>query len=258
MWLALDIGNSAAKGGLFRGEALRRTFRLHVQQKASAHAWDEALHSELEGCTIERIGLTSVVPGATKALRAALQPFSEAAPEIIHPALRLPFRLAYETPETLGTDRLAAAAAAWVLYGTSDEGVPRSVVAIDAGTALTYEVIGREGIYRGGAIGPGPFLLRQALQTGTAQLPGVPLELPAQSIGRSTDEALQSGIMYGFLDGVRGMLERLARSLGEEPFVVATGGWSPFLRRHLKAVRCVEPHLVLKGIRLLLELNSEP
>lgn len=258
MWLALDIGNSAVKGGLFSDKTLQRTFRLHIPQKTSASAWCEALRPELEGHTIKRTGVTSVVPEALQALQDALPSFSEASLEIIHPALRLPFQLAYETPETLGTDRLAAAAAGWILYGApSAEKATRSVVVIDAGTALTYEVISGEGVYYGGAIGPGPRLLRQALQQGTAQLPGVSLELPTRPIGRSTSEALQSGIMHGFLDGARGMIERLSQALQEKPFVVATGGWGAFLHQHLEAVSHVEPHLVLQGICLLLELNSD-
>jgi type III pantothenate kinase len=160
----------------------------------------------------------------------------------------LPFNLGYDTPDTLGVDRLAAAAAGWVHYGQADS---RSVLVIDAGTAVNYEVIHREGRYEGGAIGAGPVLLQQALRTGTAQLPDVPLTLPTDTaVGRSTQTALQSGIMWGLVDSVRGMCDRLAPSLPDAPRRVLTGGWGALLAEHLDDTHHA-PHLILHGVRLL-------
>jgi type III pantothenate kinase len=171
--------------------------------------------------------------------------------EVRH-GMHLPFALQYDTPHTLGNDRLAAAAAAWLRYGKD---VTRSVVAVDAGTAVTFEVVDGRGVYRGGPIGAGPGLLRRALREGTAQLPAVPLELPEEIIGRSTQEAIQSGIMYGFLDGVAGILHRIEERLGTPPFIVTTGGWGAFLHEYLPSVDACDPHLVLHGIHLLMGLN---
>ena len=106
----------------------------------------------------------------------------------------------------------------------------------------------------GGRAGPG--LVRDALSRGTAQLPPVSLALPATPVGRSTAEALQAGILFGFLDGVRGMLGRLHHHLGARPIVVATGGWADFLKAHLDEIDHVEPHLVLHGIRTLMTLAA--
>ncbi|MFQ5572290.1 MAG: type III pantothenate kinase, partial [Rhodothermales bacterium] len=177
-------------------------------------------------------------------------------PEDIHVEMKLPFTLAYETPHTLGTDRLAAAVAAWTMHGLTDNHDPRCIVALDAGTAITYDVVDQFGVFRGGAIGAGPQLLNAALSKGTAQLPSVPTELPTTPIGRSTQEALQAGIMYAFLDGVQGLLARIGDTLEDAPFVVATGGWADFLHTHLNAIDHVEPHLVLHGIRILMALNG--
>jgi type III pantothenate kinase len=207
--------------------------------------------------SIDRIGIASVVPPLTRAMQDAATRQSKRL-LLVHHKLQLPFTLGYETPHTLGTDRLAAAVAAWQRYGTDTSGAPRSVVAIDAGTALTYEVIDRHGTYRGGAIGAGPDLMRRALNSGTAQLPAVAPEVPARAIGRSTHEALQAGIMLGFVDSVRGMLHRIANELEDDPYVLITGGWSGFLHEHLPAVDAIEPHLVLLGIRDLLALNDAP
>ncbi len=263
-WLALDIGNSVTKGGFFEDGALRRTFRLKGGRKAPGEAWRRGLLAELEleGAAPGRIGIASVVPEATAAAQALLKEATGCPPEVLHHALRLPFRLAYETPQTLGADRLAAAAAAWMHFnGDLDTGNPtatqRSVVAVDVGTAVSYEVIDRGGVYRGGAIGPGPHLMQRALRRGTAQLPEAPLRLPPSPVGASTQEALQSGILYGFVDSVCGMIDRIRHTLRDAPAVVATGGGSALLSRHGDAVDAVEPHLVLHGIRLLMEMNGK-
>lgn len=253
MWLVLDVGNSAAKGGLFRGEALVHTFRIEGIDAVEPSAWSAALRERIGDVRPDRAGLASVVPSATAPLREVLRELTGREALVVSSDLRLPFRLDYQTPHTLGTDRLAAAAAAWTRFGGgSDAG---ACVVVDAGTAVTYEVVDRAGVYRGGAIAPGPALSARALIGGTAQLPSaVPLELPEHAIGRSTREAIQAGLMWGFLDSVAGMLRRIRGTLKAPTYVVATGGWGPFLQEHLEIDR-VEPHLVLEGIRVLMEAN---
>ncbi len=254
MWLTLDIGNSAAKGGFFEGDRLAETFR--IAREAPPDAWEGALAEHLRRRAVTRAGVASVVPAATALVRPLLERLAGVPVEVLDYRMRLPFALAYETPQTMGTDRLAAAAAAWVRFGQPADGGPRSVVALDAGTAVTYEVVDRTGVFLGGTIAAGPALLRDALRRGTAQLPAVPLELPETPVGRSTQEALQAGILFAFLDGVRGMLARVREALGEAPLVVATGGWGAFLQSHLDEIDLVEPHLVLHGIRVLMALND--
>mgnify|MGYP006291716795 CR=1 FL=1 len=269
MILTLDIGNSAVKGGLFDGEELVRVFRtadLPTEDgDAATEAWTQALRDHLGNAVVERAGLVSVVPDAVGPAQQALRGLTGAAVTVVSPEMPLPFGLAYETPETLGTDRLAAAAAAWVRFGRGDAptgdspdsavraSADRSVLAVDAGTAVTYEVVGREGVYRGGVIGAGPALVQRALHGGTAQLPDVPLSFPDDPVGRSTESALQSGIMWGFIDGVRGMIDRLATTLPDDPIVVVTGGWSRVLSERLDRVDHAAPHLVLDGVRVLME-----
>lgn len=254
MWLVLDIGNSAAKGGFFGDGPLKVTFRLELNRTASQEAWAAALMPHLDNQEVTRVGIASVVPETTERLGSLFE--DDGMPvDVIHYQMRLPFDLAYETPHTLGTDRLAAAAAAWIRYGLADPTAPRAVVALDAGTAVTYEVVDRTGTFRGGMIGAGPRVVRDALHQGTAQLPSVPLVLPPTPIGRSTQEAMQAGILFSFLDGVCGMLRRIADVLGEPPIVVATGGWSAFLAEHVP-IDHLDPHLVLHGIGELMRLNG--
>lgn len=254
MFLALDLGNSTVKAGLFEGDELIRVTSITPPESSSNQNthWEDALMSFLRGRAIDRTGLVSVVPVHTKAVTDAVKSLTGAPLTSVYPEMDLPFALDYETPETLGTDRLAAAAAGWVYYGRD---VPRSIVVVDAGTAVNYEVIHRDGIYQGGAIAAGPALMREALRAGTAQLPDVPMTFPDQSVGRSTRTALQTGIMSGLIDSVRGMSQRLGHPLPDSPRLVLTGGWSQLLVDHLKAEAQHAPHLVLRGVRLLTTMN---
>ncbi len=255
--LALDIGNSAVKVGRFDGDTLTAVDTLAPPDAdttaPTAAYWRTALTPLLNDTPVKRIGLASVVPARTEAVTDALRTLTAAPITTVHPGLALPFDLAYETPDTLGTDRLAAAAAGWTRYGRDG---PQSVLVVDAGTAINYEVIRRDGVYQGGAIGAGPALTRQALRAGTAQLPQVPLTLPGTAVGPSTRTALQSGIMWGLIDQVRGMCDRLAASLPDAPRLVLTGGWSALLTEHLADAHHA-PHLVLQGTQLLTEKAAQ-
>jgi len=254
MLLALDVGNSAVKAGLFSGDELVRVFSVDPPDDDAPDAshWRAALISALADATVEHVGLVSVVPARTDAVTRALRGVADAPLTIVAPGMTLPFTLDYDTPDTLGTDRLAAAAAGWAQYGRD---ASRSVIVVDAGTAVNYEVVHRNSTYRGGAIGPGAVLMRNALQAGTAQLPDVPLHLPETPVGPSTQAALQSGILWGLIDSVQGITTRLADRLPDTPHLVLTGGWSNLLIDHLKIEATHAPHLVLRGVRLLAETN---
>jgi len=240
MTLALDLGNSAAKGALLDGLRVVHAF-------AAAPA---GLAAALGGHAVSRAGIASVVPAHTAVWAEAVREATGCEPLAVHAGLRLPFGMAYATPETLGADRLAAAAGAHALFPDADP-----LVVLDAGTALTLEVVAG-GAYRGGAIAPGPDLLRRALARGTAQLPEVDPALPPSPIGSTTREAVQVGVMGGFVGATRGLLAATAAALGTGPFVVATGGWAGFLAAHLPEIGVVEPHLVLQGVAALVDLNA--
>ena len=248
MLLACDIGNSAIKCGIFEGARLHQTLSL----PHDATGLGVSLASLLKEHRVSRAGIASVVPRSRQMLEAFLQERGISV-TTIGPAMPLPFRIDYKTPETLGTDRIAAAAAAWVLHGQESGGGLRSVIALDAGTAVTCEVVRRDGVYLGGTIGPGPVLMQRALNRETAQLPEIPLEAPENAIGASTVEAMQAGVIFGFIDSVRGLLERINVALEEEAYVVATGGWGELLQRHVKEIVSFDPSLVLRGVRVLVE-----
>jgi len=241
VFVALDAGNSSVKAAVWDGawgEAVR-----WPSDDAPADAWAARLASL--GATASGAGIASVVPDLTPVLTEAVQAACGVAPVVVTAGLPLPFRMAYHTPHTLGADRLAAAVAAW--HGSGG----RPVVALDAGSAITTEVVPAEPAYLGGAILPGPDLLRRSLARDTRQLPHIEWALPASPIGRSTAEAIQAGLTTLVLDGVAGLLQRTAEALDGDPLVLATGGWGPWLAERLPQIDRVEPHLVLEGVRQL-------
>jgi type III pantothenate kinase len=245
--LVADLGNSALKLGLADSGGIVRTARLPHDSDI-----DAGIRQFVSGYGVTSAGIVAVVPKLVDAVVSAIERATDAKCSVFNASSVLPFDIAYATPETLGPDRIAAAAAAWANMRKSDAS---RIIVVDAGTAVTYEVIDRPGIYLGGAIAPGPAIQRDALVRGTARLPEVDLTLPEQPIGRSTVECLQAGIMFGFLDSVEGMLRRLEAAGGTE--VVLTGGWAETIADGLKnRTFTLRRHFVLEGVLVLLEASG--
>jgi type III pantothenate kinase len=251
-FLALDVGNTTVKVGLHDGTRWTEVSRF-ASDRAGPEEWADRLGGVwMEHGVLAAAGLAAVSPRVAASVVAAVRrlgvvPVDVRGTMAIPPALA-PFHVAYRTPETLGADRVAAAAAAFHRFGRP---AARPVVALDAGTAVTLDVVTAGGAHLGGAILPGPDALIRALARGTAQLPEVPFELPPSPIGTTTAGSIQSGVAHLLVDGLAGLLARTAAALGgPPPLVVATGGWGPWLAGHL-AVDAVEPPLVLEGVRLL-------
>ena len=246
MWLLLDIGNSATKAALHDGVRVLRRSRFETVDPDR-----EASFTEWMGLgRIERAGAVSVVPGANTGWNGMVERRYGASVEFFDHTSRLPFDMVYDTPETLGNDRIAAAAGAQGLHGRLPD---RAIIAVDIGTAVTYEVVTTDGRYLAGPIAPGPELVRRAIHAGTAQLPLVDLEMPARLTGAGTERSIQAGIMAGFVDSVRGMLDRLVADFGDDAHVVLTGGWADWLGRRIGRDVTIEPDLVLLGVRELME-----
>jgi type III pantothenate kinase len=257
MKLVFDIGNTAMKGALFSGGDLVSTGRLEHASAAADEVFEGAICSLAGSNRIARVGCVSVVPAATERLSRAVRSVFGLPLEVLTTRSPAPIVVEYLTPETLGTDRLAAAAAGLEMYGKQGGGPERSVLVIDAGTSTTFEVVSADGRYLGGAIAAGPRLIRSALHGGTAQLPLVDLTTPDSPLGRSTNEAIRSGVMFGYLGAVEGIAARLRREMTEPVAVVVTGGWGELLGRHLSGLAGVEPHLVLHGVRMMLDCAEE-
>ncbi|MCY4159780.1 MAG: type III pantothenate kinase [Bacteroidetes bacterium] len=243
-WLTIDIGNSALKAGLFLGDQLIQTSNLQAIEEVS-----ELIATWNSKTPFERIGLCSVVPQNSELVISKIRQFGNVPIFEMNSHSTLPLQVRYTPPESLGADRLAAACSAWHPGGISQ-------IIIDAGTAITIDVVSADGVFMGGVIMPGPSLTRRALADYTANLPKVSLHSPNGVIGSSTAEAIQHGLINGLIDGVLGIVSRIRESLDSSPVITLTGGWHQLLADKIPGVQ-LNRDLVLHGIKLLMQLNTE-
>lgn len=246
MLLAIDIGNSRIKCALFQETELERTFEMASDRLASGASYRHALRSHVGELVPHQAAIASVVPDLDERIADAVTREFMVLPSFIR-AENLPERLVdYHPPASLGADRIAAAVAGHTLYGTD-----QAVIVVDAGTAVTFEVVDQAGVYLGGAIWAGPELVAEALNRGTGRLPRIEASWPRKILGTDTESSLRTGILYGFLDGVEGILRRLQKKAGPAAFIVATGGYGGWLAERCETIRIHDPTLVLQGIRLI-------
>ncbi len=239
MNLALDIGNTRTKIGLFKDNIL-------VEQMV----WMDWTGAELlaygEQTGVERIIMSSVAEGE-ETLHDMLSEHFELL-ELTH-TTPLPFQNHYRTPKTLGKDRLAAVAGAHALYPAND------CLVIDCGTCIKYEWLTADGIYHGGNIAPGASMRIRAMHHFTARLPEVALEMPVETIGQSTQTALQNGALRGATLEMEGFVQ-LFQAGSSQVQVLLTGGDANFFAPHLKITNLkTEPNLTLIGLNHI--LNSK-
>ncbi len=212
MLLAIDIGNSSIAIGVFDGEKLKATWRLATSIQREADEYGALLVAFLKQkkLPISRItgGVTcSVVPPLAPVFQGMCRKYLNILPLIVEAGVKTGIRLSVDNPRELGPDRVVNAVAAHHLYGGP-------AIVIDFGTATTFDVISEEGDYLGGAISPGVTISTEALFSYTAMLPRVELVRPTQVIGRNTISAMQSGIIFGYIGLVEGMINRIEQELG--------------------------------------------
>jgi type III pantothenate kinase len=169
-------------------------------------------------------------------------------PLVVDTGVRTGVRIRYEDPRAVGADRIADAAAVQKLYGG-----PACVV--DFGTATTFDAISGEGDYLGGAIAPGIGIAAEALFLRTAKLPRVDLQRPPAVVGRNTVHAMQSGLLFGYVSLVEGMVARFRQELGRETKVIATGGLAEIIAAETEVIQIIAPWLTLDGLRIIWGLN---
>ncbi len=254
MLLALDIGNSTINGGLFSEQNL--ISRLNVSstvQRTAYETWnviDAFLAPHVKPEELVGVGISSVVPFHTSLFASLVQDKLHKEALIIKSSLSLPVNILYDKPDQLGTDRICTAVA-----GFTGHGGP--LIIIDFGTATTFGVIDQRGNFLGGTISLGVKSNAEALYRRTADLPQIDLTVPLRVIGKNTIWGMQSGTMFGAIDAVTGMIQRIRQELGSEAKVIATGGLSEIMSKQIPAIDVVEPTLVLEGIRLIYDRNRQ-
>lgn len=253
MLLVIDVGNTNIGLGVFAGPRLLASWRLSTVASRTVDEYGLLLRGLLTGAPaapgdIDAVMAASVVPSLDSALRTALERIFGLTPLFVGPGLKTGMPVNYEPPADVGADRIVNAIAAYERYGGP-------VVVVDFGTATTFDVVSQRGEYEGGIIVPGVAISAEALFTRTARLPRVEIRPPAQLVGTTTVSSIQSGLYYGYLAMVDGLLERLLAETGEKTALVATGGWAEALIPQSRFLREYDPHLTLEGLRLLWEKN---
>jgi len=235
--------------GLYDGERLVADWRLSTPPSWTG---DEVaiLLSDLfslrglELSTVTDVVIGSVVPHLTPGLEEASEAHLKVQPVVVGPGVKTGIRIAIENPKEVGADRIANTLAAFRKYGGP-------AIVIDLGTAVTYDAISAAGEYLGGAISPGVGISLDALLAHTAKLVRVELVAPDAVIGRSTVSAIQSGLLWGFVGQIEGMVRRITDELGGTARVIATGGQAGMVAGLTHVIDEVDPQLTLEGLRLI-------
>ena len=249
MLLAIDIGNTNITLGVFDGDALSATWRLSTERSKTSDEYSATLMQMLQlrdmaAQQIDAVALCSVVPPLTPTFVDLCKTHFGVEPLVVGAGTKTGVRILYDNPRDVGADRIVDAAAALRLYGGP-------VIVVDIGTATVFDAVTANGDYLGGAIAPGMVIASDALFSSTSQLRRVELVAPATAIGRNTIHAIQSGVVLGYADLVRGMVARFDAELGGGAKVVATGGLAHILEAEAGVFDDINPDLTLMGLMLI-------
>jgi type III pantothenate kinase len=241
--LAVDVGNTNLTVGVFAGDRLIRQWRIATDLRRTSDWYARALKCPFRKLPSLPTAVVygSVVPPLDKTLEAAIRKAFGVKPAAVTPRSKLGFKLKVRTPSQVGADRVLNAMALKALLGGP-------AVAIDFGTATTFDCVDAAGDYVGGAILLGPNSAARALHEFTAKLPLVKIRKPATVIGKDTVHCLEAGLYFGYVGMIREVLGRTMSEMGGRPAVVATGGLAPLFLADLPGVRH-EPDLTLHGLR---------
>jgi len=256
MLLAVDIGNTETTIGLFNADEIAQTWRISTQTERTADELALMIMSLLRlgrvprDADISGVAVSSVVPTATQAMREMVPQYFDFEPVVVEPGIRTGMPILTDNPKEVGADRICNAVGAYELYGGP-------AVAVDLGTATTFDAVSEKGEHLGCAISPGLAISANALVSRTAQLKRVELTPPDRLIGKSTYESIQSGVVIGYACLVEGMIERFRKELGGDAKSVLTGGLAEAMAPNLNGIDVLDPWLVLQGLRIIYERNTD-
>jgi type III pantothenate kinase len=256
MLLAVDVGNTQSVVGMFDRAQLQQHWRLATAPERTADEMALVFQGLLNqvGLSFDRsvtaVVISSVVPRVTESMREMTERYFHFAPVIVGPGVKTGLAITTDNPREVGADRVVNAIAAHARYGGP-------CIVIDFGTATTFDAISAKGEYLGGAIAPGVEISTNALVSAGAQLRNIEFVEPRSVIGKTTVEAIQSGVLYGFAGQIDGIVGRMRDELGPETPSIATGGLAPVIMPFTKAIDHHEPWLTLEGLLLIYERNTQ-
>jgi type III pantothenate kinase len=253
MLLAIDVGNTNTVVGLFQGSELKASWRVRTVEDATADEYWVVLRNllmlvEVDASQIGGVIIACVVPSLTRALEELCRHYIKRAPLFVGPGIKTGMPIRYDNPKEVGADRIVNAVAAYERYRSE-------LIAVDFGTATTFDYINRAGEYEGGLIAPGVRISAEALFHQASKLFRVELAAPPRVIAKDTASAIQSGIVFGYASMVDGILVRMFEELGSRPKVVATGGLAHVIVPETSLVDEIQDDLTMEGLRILYERN---
>ncbi|MEV5735399.1 type III pantothenate kinase [Streptomyces sp. NPDC052292] len=261
MLLTIDVGNTHTVLGLFDGEDIVEHWRISTDARRTADELAVLLHGLMGmhpllgdglGDGIDGIAICATVPSVLHELREVTRRYYGDVPAVlVEPGVKTGVPIQFDNPKEVGADRIINAVAANELYGGP-------AIVVDFGTATTFDAVSARGEYLGGVIAPGIEISVEALGIRAAQLRKIEVARPRNVIGKSTVEAMQSGVVYGFAGQVDGVVNRMARELADDPddvTVIATGGLAPVVLGESSVIDEHQPWLTLIGLRMVYERN---
>ena len=257
MLLAIDVGNTNIVLGVFEGDQLIESWRLATLRERTSDEigiWTAQLfeHRAIDANKISGIVMGSVVPPLTGTFMAMARRYFGLTPLNVDSSVDTGMPILYKRPEEVGADRILNGVAAYRLYGR-DRRCP--LIVVDFGTATTFDAISANGEYLGGIICPGLQISADALFQRAARLPRVDVQKPCQLIGRTTVEAIESGLYYGYVGLVDGLVRRMRDELGQRAVCIATGGLATVIAPGVPLIEHVDQDLTLHGLRMVWERN---
>jgi type III pantothenate kinase len=254
MILAMDVGNTNIKCGLFQAGELRHSFRLSTDIDQTSDEYGIRIlgffdYLKLPPAQIKGVVISSVIPSVNYTIEHMAREYFGQKPMFVGPGVKTGINIKYDNPRELGSDRIVNAVGAYELFGGP-------VITVDFGTATSFGAISAQGDFLGGAICPGIKIAAEALTSSAAKLPRIELVRPRQVINKSTVAGMQAGILYGYVGQVQYIVEKMKREMGDAR-VVATGGFSGLIAEETTVIDEIIPTLTLIGLERIFARNTE-
>lgn len=255
MLLVFDVGNTNMVIGVYEGKTLVKDWRICTDIHKTSDEYGMLISSlltydKIDLKSIDDVIISSVVPNVMHALENFCIKYCEKRPMIVGPGIKTGLNIKYDNPKQVGADRIVNAVAAIEKYGSP-------LIIVDFGTATTFCAISEKSEYLGGTICPGLKISSEALFAGAAKLPRVELIKPGKTICKTTVEAMQSGIIYGYVGQVEKIISMMKKELGSEDIkVIATGGLSSLIHSETDSIDHIDKFLTLEGLRLIYSKNK--